>query len=211
MHNGKAQLAALVVALSLVTGCAQTKSWIDKVTPGSETADRPGGESVVPGAPGADDYLRDLERLSTGDPATQVEIFLDAESRSTLTPDPSTNLRFALVLATPGHAESDPVRAQSMLRELLTQTPLMTQAEIYLTQIYLSSVEERIVLEAEARRLRQSSSRAARTEERAINQRLANVEAENRRLRLELAEAENKLEAITSIEQAIREQEQSPN
>ena len=38
-----------------------------------------------------------------------------------------------------------------------------------------------------------------------------NVEAENRRLRTELAEAENKLEAITSIELAIREQDQTPD
>ena len=60
---------------------------------------------------------------------------------------------------------------------------------------------------AEARRLRASSSRAARTEEQAITQRLASVEAENRQLRRELQEAETKLEAITSIERSIREQD----
>ena len=64
-----------------------------------------------------------------------------------------------------------------------------------------------VVARTEARRLRESSSRAARTEEQAINQRLANVEAENRRLRDELEKAEQKLEAITSIERSIREQE----
>ena len=83
----------------------------------------------------------------------------------------------------------------------------MTSSEVALATIYLRSVEERIVLEAEARRLRASSSRAARTQEAAVQQRLASVESENRQLRRELAEAENKLEAITSIERSIREQE----
>ena len=46
------------------------------------------------------------------------------------------------------------------------------------------------------------------TKEAAVNQRLANVEAENRRLRRELEDAEDKLEAITSIERSIRQQDQ---
>ena len=195
----------MLVTFAFLTGCAQTKGWLDKVTPGTKSSD---DEPLILGAPEADDYLAELERLSTGDPATQIEIFADAESRATLTPDPSTTLRFALVLATPGHTETDPERAQSMLRELLTQTPLMTASEIALAKIYLHTVEERIVLASEARRMRQSSSRQARTEEQAINQRLAAVESENRRLRQELVEAENKLEAITTIERSIREQDQ---
>ena len=124
-----------------------------------------------------------------------------------MTPGPNTQLRLALVLATPGHAESNPERAQSMLREVLTQTLLLTPAEIALATIHLNNVERMIVANAEARRLRTSSSRAARTEEQAIGQRLATVEAENRQLRRELEEAEDKLEAITTIERSIREQE----
>lgn len=193
-----------LVAVVLLSGCAQTKGWLDKVRSGTDS----GGAGTVLGAPAAEDYLADLERLAIGDPATQVEIFADAESRATLTPNPSTTLKFALVLATPGHSETDPQRAQSLLRELLAQSPLMTPAEISLAQIYLQSIESRIVLESEARRLRQSTSRQAQTEEQALNQRLATVEAENRRLRSELADAEEKLEAITSIERSIREQGQ---
>ena len=205
MHKATQQLAAALAALTMLAGCSTTKGWLDRVTTGG---DRDSDEPVILGAPAADDYLRELQLLATGDPATQIEIFADAESRSTLTPDPSTNLRFALVLATPGHSESDPQRAQSMLRELLTQTALMTSAEVALAEIHLKSVEERIVLNAEARRLRQSSSRQAQTEEQAINQRIATVEAENRRLRRDLEDAEQKLEAITSIERSIREQDQ---
>ena len=112
-----------------------------------------------------------------------------------------------LVLATPGHSESDPAEAERMLREVLARTELLTAAEIALATIHLNSVERLIVTTTEARRLRESSNRAARTEEQAISQRLASVEAENRQLRRDLEDAEQKLEAITSIERSIREQE----
>lgn len=196
---------AVFIAVALLSGCAQTKSWLDKLTPGAAQSS---SGTVILGAPSADDYLQTLDLLATGDPATQAEIYADAESRSTLTPDPSTNLRFALVLATPGHSESDPEQAQSMLRELLTQTALMTSYEIALAEIHLNAVEDRIVLGSEARRLRQASSRQAQTEEQALRQRLAAVEAENRTLRRGLDEAQEKLAAITNIERSIRNQEQ---
>ena len=117
-------------------------------------------------------------------------------------------LRFALVLATPGHAESDPRQAQSLLRELVNRQALMTPAEVALATIYLDSAEELILLNSQARQARATSDRAQRTEEAAVNQRLATVEAENRRLQEDLEEAESKLEAITSIEQSIRQQDQ---
>jgi hypothetical protein len=90
----------------------------------------------------------------------------------------------------------------------MTQTALMTPAEVALATIYLKSSEQLILLGSEARRLRASTDRAQRTEDAAINQRLATVEAENRRLRQDLEDAESKLEAITSIEQSIRQQDQ---
>ena len=170
-------------------------------------SDSPTGDPGILGAPEIDVYLDELHKLATGDPATQTEIFLDAQSASQLTPGPQTNLRFALVLATPGHAESDAPQAQSMLREILARPELMTQAEIGLATMALKSAEEISAAQAEVQRLRASTSRAAQTRESATNQRLANVEAENRRLRRELEEAENKLQAITSIERSIREQE----
>ena len=161
----------------------------------------------VLGAPPADDYLNDLADIASGDPARQAEIFEDARARAQLTPNPSTRLRYALVLAAPGHPETNPQEAQSLLREIMTQAPLMTQAEIDLARISLTAVEQRIVLESENRRLRTASDRAQRTQEQAVSQRLATVEAENRRLRSELTDAEQKLKAITSIEQSIRQQE----
>jgi hypothetical protein len=167
-----------------------------------------GCSPVIPGAPAADEYLTELSDLSLDDPALQAEIFADSQAAAQLAPSPSTTLRYALVLATPGHPGSDPQQAQSILRELMTQTALMTPAEVALATIYLKSSEQLILLGSEARRLRASTDRAQRTEDAAINQRLATVEAENRRLRQDLEDAESKLEAITSIEQSIRQQDQ---
>jgi hypothetical protein len=123
-----------------------------------------------------------------------------------LTPDPSTKLKYALILAAPGHAESDPQQAQSIFRELLARTALMTPAEIALATIHLKDVEERLKLDAETRRLRAENTNAATTEDRAVAQRMSTIESENRQLREDLLEAEQKLEAITSIERSIREQ-----
>ena len=187
-----------------MSGCSTT----DKITTwlkGERIADA--RDPIILGAPEADTYLAELSELAAGDPATQAEIYADAAAGAKLTPNPATELRFALVLATPGHTESDPERAQSLLREVLTQVELLTPAEVSLATIHLNNVERLIVSNNEARRLRESSSRAARTEKQALTQRLSSVEAENRQLRSELEEAEQKLEAITSIERSIREKE----
>ena len=199
---GARRIAVTVLSVALLGGCAQTKEFITGMGKSPTTS----GETGILGAPEAEQYLNELYDLAAGDPATQAEIYADAQSGAQLTPGPQTNLRFALVLATPGHVEFDPVQAQSMLREILTQTALMTPAEISLATIHLKSAEQLSVSQSEVDRLRVSTSRAAQTQAEATRQRLANLEAENRRLRGELAEAEEKLEAITTIEQSIRDQ-----
>ncbi len=182
-------IATLVILVTMTAGCAQMKDWLTALrTPKAN-------ESVIPGTPKAGKYIQEMYELTSGDLATQAEIYSDAESAAKLTPGPSTNLRFGLVLATPGHAGSDPQKAQSILRELLAQTELMTPTETALATIHLNSVEQQIVNGAETRRLRQANA-----------QRSATVESENKQLRRSLEEAERKLEAITSIERSIREQ-----
>ena len=192
--------ALLVILVALTSGCAKTSDWLR----GRKTAEAV--EPVILGAPEAEIYLRDVYLLIDGDAFTQVEIFSDAKSAATLTPDPSSRLQYALILAAPGHAESDPRQAQSIFRELLAQTALMTPAEIALATIHLKDVEERLKLDAETRRLRTENTNAATTEDRAVAQRMSTIESENRQLREDLLDAEQKLEAITSIERSIREQ-----
>lgn len=209
-RNRTSRLALVVtmaVIVSTASGCAATSkatNWLTgKQPPENE-------DHVVLGAPTADEYLRELNDLVVGDPNKQADIYADASSGATLTPGPNTNLRLGLVLATPGHAEYDPARAQSLLSEVLSETELMTSAEVAFATIALNNVGGIIDANSQASqavRLQQSTSQAARNEEQAISQRLAASEAENQRLRLELEEAEQKLDAITSIERSIREQE----
>jgi len=189
-----------IITSVALSGCESTSNWLK----GRRTAEPT--DSVILGAPEANTYLAEMQQLTAGDPATQAEIFADARSAATLTPGTSTQLRYALVLAAPGHSESDPVAAQGIFRELLARPEMLTSAEVALATIFLKDVEARIVLDAEARRLRAANTRAATTEDAAVAQRISRVEAENRQLRQLLADAEAKLEAITSIERSIREQ-----
>jgi hypothetical protein len=193
-------VAATLLVVVMMSGCETTTDWLK----GRRTASA--DDPIILGAPEANIYLTELYELASGDPATQAEIYADAESAATLTPGTSNNLRYALVLATPGHSETDGSRAQGILREILSQQELMTPAEIALATIYLKDVETRIVLDTEAKRLRSENTRAATTEAAAIDQHIARIEGENRQLREALADAEAKLEAITSIERSIREQ-----
>lgn len=194
----------IMAALALTAGCEATSNWLK----GRKTVN---ADDIVLDAPDVSKYINELYELTSGDPATQAEIFADAEAAATLTPGTSTALRYALVVATPGHSESDSARGQSLLREVLAQKDMLNSAEIELATIYLRDVEARYVLETEARRLRGESSRAASSEEAAIAQRIARVEAENRQLRESLADVEAKLLAITSIERSIREQSEHEN
>jgi hypothetical protein len=196
----------MVAVLVATSGCETSSSWLKGFTARQD-------EPIILGAPEASTYLTEMYKLAGGDPATQAEVFADAQAAATITPGTSSKLRYALVLATPGHAETNGTEAQSIMRELLSQPELMTPAEIALATIHLEEVEARLVLDAEARRLRSENTRAATTEEAAVEaavaRRIANVEAENRRLRRSLDDAESKLEALSDIERSLREQAES--
>ena len=191
---------SLLSASLILAGCAEINEWLNTPPGGAP----PEQEAVLPDT--GNGYLLDMFHLVRGDPVTQAEIYADAESAARLTPGTSSRLRYALVLATPGHTGSNAERAQDILRELLSQPELLTPVELSLATIHLGEVEERLTLNAETRRLRAASTRAANSEERAAAARMAAIESENRQLRQSLAEAQEKLEAITSIERSIREQ-----
>ena len=187
-------LAAASLFLSACSTTEKIGDWIRGKSAGS------GNRSAIIGAPSADTYLSELYDLNAGDPREQANILADAESAARLTPGPSTKLRLAMVLATPGHDGYEPTRAASLLREVLEQEPLLTSAETSLATIYLNSADRLSSAANEATRRRTASERAA-------NSRIASLESENRQLRDALAEAEQKLKAITSIERSIRDGE----
>ena len=196
-----ATVTVISLVMSSLSGCEATNNWLR----GRKTAD---ADEVNLGVAASDQYVIELSELINGDPPTKAEIYADSRAAAQLTPGPSTRLRYALVLATPGHAGTNELEAQSLLRELLSETELLDPAEISLATVHLNEVEKRLMLGAESRQLRSETagSTTESTEDAAIAQHIANVEAENRRLRRSLEEAESKLEAITSIERSVRDQ-----
>ncbi|MEJ2257941.1 MAG: hypothetical protein P8X98_13250 [Woeseiaceae bacterium] len=197
----------MILALAttaLLSGCGATSKLGDWLRGGDESAT---SDAVIIGAPDAETYLAELYELASGDTRRQAAIYEDASSAAQLAPGPSSSLRLALVLATPGHANSNPSRAVTMLREVLEQEPLLTSGELSLATVSLLNAERLAAASGEVARLLDASQQAVRNEEESANRRVTAVEAENRRLREQLEEAEEKLEAITSIERTIREQQ----
>ena len=189
--------AALAVAV-LLSGCSTTEKISDWFR---------GGDHAAIAAPDLESYLAELSELASGDAGRQADIYDDASAAAELTPGPGSTLRLALVLATPGHAQSDPGQAVTLLREVLQQEASLTTEQRSLASVYLANAERLVSVNGEIARLRDSSARANRAEQQSSARRIAAVEAENERLRKELEEAEQKLEAITSIERSIREQQ----
>src|SRR3984885_2046914 len=141
-----------------------------------------------------------------GDPARQAETFQAAKDAAELTPTTSNRLAYALALATPGHSGSDPVAAQRQLSELLARPETLLPIERMLALVELKEVEQRLILQAENKRMRDEAPRDdSRDKLLAVNRRLAAESDENVRLRKALDEARAKLEAVTHIERSIND------
>ena len=150
--------------------------------------------------------LEMMSSLPQGDPARQAEMFQAAKDAAELTPTTSNRQRYALALATPGFSGSDPVAAQRQLSELLARPETLLPVERVLALVELKEVEQRLILQAENKRMRDEAPRDdSRDKLQAINRRLAAESDENARLRKALDEARAKLEAITHIERSIND------
>jgi len=147
-----------------------------------------------------------MSSLPQGDPARQAETFQAAKDAAELTPTTSNRLRYALALATPGYSGSDPVAAQRQLSELLARPETLLPIERLLALVTLKEVEQRLILQAENKRMRDDATHDdSRDKLAAINRRLAAESDDNVRLRKALDEARAKLDAITHIERSIND------
>jgi hypothetical protein len=153
--------------------------------------------------------LQLMADLPGRDPGRQAELFQAAKDTAELTPTTSNRLKYALVLATPGHAGSDPVAAQRQLSALLASPENLLPIERYLAQSQLRQVERQLVLAAENGRLRDDTQREGRDKLAATSRRLSAESDENARLRKELDEAKAKLDAISHIERSINDRSTS--
>jgi len=145
-------------------------------------------------------YLEICMKAARGTPAEQAEVLATTHNDYAAAPTPSRVLRYAMVLSTPGHAGSDPVVAQRLLREVLASPETLLPAERSLASLQLQQVERQQSLQADVRRLQQAAERNANEK---IAQLTRNLKAEGdevNRLKKALAEAQAKLDAIANIE-----------
>jgi hypothetical protein len=155
------------------------------------------------------DDLQLLQKLVQGAPAEQAEIIAAAQRDYETAPTPSRQLRFALVLANPGHPATDLARAQRLLRELMANPEMLLSGERALAFLELQQIDDHLTLEAENRRLQGDAVRADRERLGTVNRRLQVETDENTRLRKELEEARAKLDAIANIERSLNERKPS--
>jgi len=105
-----------------------------------------------------------------------------------------------MVLSTPGHAGSDPVVAQRLLREVLANPETLLPAERALASLQLQQVDRQQSLQAEVRRLQQAAERNANEKIAQLTRNLKSESDEVTRLKKALADAQAKLDAIANIE-----------
>jgi hypothetical protein len=152
-------------------------------------------------------YLETMQALIDGDPVLQAEVFENAAMAAEVAPTTTNRLRLALGLATPGHPAADAPAAQRLLADLLAAGDTLLPEERILATIHLQEVEERLILDTAARQ--ESELNAAELARLTTDtaERLEAAQLENQRLRDELTDAQQKLDAITSIERSIRDRD----
>ena len=155
-------------------------------------------------------HLQTLEAVARGTPAEQAELAAEIRRQADSNPTLFNRLRHALVMGLPGHAASDPVSARDNLGEILAAPEMLRPAELAIAFVMLHDVNARIALAGENRRSAADSERDENVRIDALNRRIQTQNAENARLRQELAEALKKLEAVATLERSIAEKGATP-
>jgi hypothetical protein len=194
--------AAAVLAL-LATACTTELAPREHHEP-APVVDRAAASAAV-----LNDYVQLLQKLIQGAPAEQAEIAANAQKDYETAPTPSRQLRFALVLATPGHPATDQPRAQRLLRELMANPEMLLSGERALAFVELQQIDDILTVKTENSRLQNDAVRADREKLTIANRRLQSEMDENTRLRKELDEARAKLDAIANIERSLNERKPS--
>jgi hypothetical protein len=194
-----ARLSVVVAALAALTACGElglgSKAARERPEP---VAARPSADAEA-----ARSYLAALNDLQSAAPASQAETFQAARVAAESAPTTLNRLRYALMLALPGHAGSDPVAARRQLSDLAARPELLLPSERALAAVMLSEVDERLVVAAENRRLQQEAASRDKDRSQALARRLQAEQDENARLRRALEDAQKKLDAVTEVEKSV--------
>lgn len=202
--------ALTVLAAPLISGCELGNVFTREDTSPPDFQDEPAGEEGLE-SHSLDAYLDVMRRLVEGDVLVQAETFQEVAQAAAASPTTTNRVKLALAVATPGHPNENAFEARQLLSDLLAAGPALLPEERMLVAIHLKEVEQRLILDAEAQRLREEVEAARQAQNSENARRLDAALAENARLAKELQEAQQKLDAITNIERSIRERENGSN
>ena len=192
--------AGCILAIAWISACSLDNAFFRKKESAPPALD-PSLQDLSPITP----LLEMMNSLPQRDPARQAELFQSAKDAAELTPTTSNKLKYALALATPGHSGTNAVAAQRQMSELLARPETLLPTERLLATVELKEVEQRLILQAENKRMLENASRDEHDKLDAINRRLAAEADENARLRKALDDARAKLEAVMHIERSIND------
>ena len=146
-------------------------------------------------------HLDALQHLIEGQPSDQAALLAQAQKDFEVTPSPEHQLRYALLLAAPGHGGTNPGRAEQLLQPLVTLPPgTLAPSEQALAIVELQDVQRALLLAADNQRLQELTERNEHDRAVANSRRLQQEVDENAKLRKDLEEARAKLDAIANIE-----------
>jgi hypothetical protein len=147
--------------------------------------------------------FQDMQRLVTAGPAEQAEILSAAREAFQRTPRGGTQLRYALLLATPGHPARNPTMAQVLLRELAAQPETLVPIERAVVLVELAQLDREVGLQQDNEQLRADSLRQDQQRSATAQRRLQAEVDENAKLRKALEDAQAKLDAVATIERNL--------
>ena len=127
-------ILALVLACTALAGCSLTS----KQPAPAVVHDGPVDAQLV------HDYLMLLDELTTATPSRQAEITESARKAATSEPTTASRLRYAFILATPGHPATNDTEARAAFNAVLTGGDRMMPGERALASLMLREVDARI-------------------------------------------------------------------
>lgn len=151
----------------------------------------------VPGSSPAAGHLAAASRLASLPPEAQLAMVEESGKHCRRSSRPRACLRWAVLLAEPGHEGTDVVAAQRLLVRLYRKPPRLTAEETMLVELLMRGTAERLRLNES---LAQVEARIARLTARPTNGELEAARTEAESLKLALAAAEEKLAALRAIE-----------
>ena len=161
---------------------------------------------TVPAVTDLTPYFDLLDQMATADDAREAVLLGELRTQLVQAPGARATLRYAMALGSAGHKASDPVEARRLLQGLPASPGDLEPAEQRLASAMLREFDARVTLYAQLARQREEAEDRLAAASEAHARALQSNAADSARLRRALAQAEQKLQAITEMERELLEQ-----